>query len=59
MAEAARAIRQEAARAIEAIHDREPFTTAWTRWRPNPAWPVPELEPTWESVPPWSLDAGS
>ena len=41
-AQAARAIRREAAQAIEAIPGREPFTDTWTTWRPDPDWPVPE-----------------
>jgi hypothetical protein len=58
-AEAAREIRREAARAAETVRGREPFTDAWTRWRPDAAWPVPALKPGWESVPPAELDFDS
>jgi len=58
-AQAARAIRREATQAIEAIPRREPFTHTWTTWRPDPDWPVPQLEPTWESAPLSSLGIGS
>lgn len=57
--EAAGAIRREARRAVAAIRGREPFTEAWTRWRPDGAWSVPALKPDWESVSPSSLDFGS
>jgi uncharacterized protein len=57
-AEAARGIRREAKRAPTA-RGRLPFTDAWTRWRPDEAWPVPALKPGWESVPLAELDSDS
>lgn len=42
--------------AAAGIRGHEPFTEAWTRWRPDRAWPVPRLKPDWESVFPSSLD---
>jgi hypothetical protein len=55
--EAAYAIRQEAARAIEAISSRELFTEPWTKWRPDHDWPVPPLRPALRSTAPssWSV----
>ncbi len=36
-------IRAEGARVIAAW----PFPTGWEDWRPDPAWPLPELPPAW------------
>jgi hypothetical protein len=27
-----------------------PFPTGWEDWRPDPAWPAPELPPGWDTV---------
>jgi uncharacterized protein len=58
-AEAADTIRREATKAVAGIRGRESFIGAWTRWRPEGAWPVPALRPDWGSVLPSSLDIGS
>jgi hypothetical protein len=40
------AVREEAARVL-----REwPFPTGWEDWRPDPAWPIPQLPEGWERV---------
>jgi predicted RNA-binding protein associated with RNAse of E/G family len=46
----AEAARAEAARVIRAVEAGEPpFDGSWTRWRPDPAWPVPTLPPGWDA----------
>ena len=38
-------------RARDRILAREPpFDRDWTGWRPDPAWPIPELPPGWERI---------
>jgi Protein of unknown function (DUF402) len=50
--EEARAVREEAARLIEAIEAwRPPFSAGWETWRPDPAWTLPQLPSGWETVP--------
>jgi len=39
-------IRAEGARVVEAF----PFPTGWEDWRPDPAWPVPQLPPDWDAL---------
>jgi hypothetical protein len=44
----AHAIHDEAERAIQRLERREePFDDRWLEWRPDPAWPAPELAPGW------------
>ena len=44
-------LRAEGERAVRRILEREPpFDRDWTTWRPDPAWPVPELPSGWERV---------
>ncbi len=41
----------EGARAAERVLNRvPPFDQTWEGWRPDPAWPVPELPPGWDFV---------
>jgi hypothetical protein len=40
------AVRAEADRVLE----EWPFPTGWEDWRPDPAWPVPQLPAGWERV---------
>ena len=40
------AVRGEAERVLE----EWPFPTGWEDWRPDPAWPVPELPEGWDCV---------
>jgi len=40
------AVRAEAARVLE----EWPFPTGWEDWRPDPAWPVPQLPEGWDRV---------
>ena len=42
----AAAVRAEAERVL----DEWPFPTGWEDWRPDPAWPVPQLPHGWEEV---------
>ena len=42
-AEGESVVRQMAARA-------SPFSDGWERWRPDPAWPIPELPPGWDDI---------
>ncbi len=50
-AEAAAAVRAEAARVLGLIERWEPpFCDGWEHWRPDPAWPIPTLPPEWEIV---------
>jgi predicted RNA-binding protein associated with RNAse of E/G family len=47
----ARAIRAEGERAIERLERRAaPFSDGWERWRPDPAWPDPELPEGWDTL---------
>ncbi len=47
-AEAA-AIRAEGERVIAAVEASHwPFNAGWEHWRPDPAWPIPELPPGWD-----------
>lgn len=47
--EEAEAVRTEAARVLERIERWEPpFCDGWEDWRPDPAWPIPELPKGWE-----------
>jgi hypothetical protein len=44
------AFRREAERALRRVLDREPpFDREWADWRPDPAWPLPELPPGFEA----------
>lgn len=46
-------LRREARGVIAAIARREtPFDGSWLSWRPDPAWPIPRLDPRWSSEPP-------
>jgi uncharacterized protein len=52
------AIREAAHLATRMVVDGvPPFDEPWHRWRPDPAWPTPELPAGWEAVPlspsPW------
>ncbi len=40
------AVRAEAQRVLS----EWPFPTGWEDWRPDPAWPIPQLPPGWERV---------
>jgi hypothetical protein len=44
--EEARAIRAEGERVLE----ERPWPTGWEDWRPDPAWPLPELPDGWDVV---------
>jgi hypothetical protein len=46
-AEQAAAVRAEGKRALDA----RPWPTGWEKWRPDPAWPLPELPTDWDVVP--------
>lgn len=49
--EEARLAREEADRVLQVIPDRAGlFAADWERWRPDPAWPIPELPPDWKSA---------
>ncbi len=44
-------IDRAATRAVRAIERWEaPFCDGWEHWRPDPAWPAPELPPNWQQV---------
>jgi hypothetical protein len=46
-------MRSEAARGRDRLLGREPpFDREWLDWRPDPAWPVPQLPPGWDEPPP-------
>jgi predicted RNA-binding protein associated with RNAse of E/G family len=50
-AERASKLRAEGKAAIERLLARAaPFDRDWEKWRPDPAWPVPELAPGWDAV---------
>ena len=43
--------RAEAERGLHRLLDREPpFDRDWTTWRPDPAWPAPDLPTGWDAV---------
>ena len=42
----AAAVRAEAERVLE----EWPFPTGWEDWRPDPAWPIPQLPEGWDRV---------
>ena len=49
----AQRVRIEGERVIERAARREyPFNAEWISWRPDPAWPIPELPPDWSVVDP-------
>lgn len=49
----AEAFRREGERGMRRVLDREPpFDREWADWRPDPAWPVPELPEGWDRVDP-------
>ena len=49
--ERARELRAEGERVIEMMERRSPpFDGSWDGWRPDPAWPVPELPDGWDIV---------
>lgn len=46
------ALRREGEAVIESLkHNVPPFSEPWPSWRPDPAWPVPELPDDWATVP--------
>ncbi len=47
----ARRFREEGERALTRLLNREPpFDRDWRAWRPDPAWPLPELPPGWDVI---------
>ena len=49
--EEATEIRAEGERVIARVEGRDaPFCEPWPDWRPDPAWPLPELSPDWARV---------
>ena len=49
--EKARELRIEGERVIEQMQSgRPPFNGGWESWRPDPAWPIPELPAGWDVV---------
>jgi hypothetical protein len=51
-AQTAAAVRLDAERSIERIEQGDwPFDGSWLDWRPDPAWPLPELPEGWDEVP--------
>ena len=52
----ARLFRTAGERALQHVMDAEPpFDRDWSGWRPDPAWPLPELRPGWDARPPTDL----
>jgi hypothetical protein len=50
--ERAAELRAEGERVIRCIEAREPpFNDEWLGWRPDPAWPIPELPVDWAAIP--------
>lgn len=50
--ERAAELRAEGERVVRRIEAREaPFDDTWLSWRPDPAWPLPELPEDWARVP--------
>lgn len=46
-------VREEAAAVISRLEGNEaPFNEPWPQWRPDPAWPTPELLPGWDDPSP-------
>lgn len=44
-------IRAEGERVIDRLEARtSPFCDGWERWRPDPAWPIPELPAGWDEL---------
>lgn len=47
----AEAFRREGERGLRRVLDREPpFDREWSEWRPDPAWPIPELPEGWDRI---------
>lgn len=47
-ADQAAGVRRAGHRALAAVRAWErPFSDGWEHWRPDPAWPVPQLPPDW------------
>ncbi|MEB3964015.1 DUF402 domain-containing protein [Streptomyces kunmingensis] len=45
-------VRAAGRRAVEVIEEwGQPFSDGWEHWRPDPAWPVPELPADWDRTP--------
>jgi len=50
--QAADGIRAEGERVIARLEARNPpFCDGWERWRPDPAWPIPQLPVGWDVTP--------
>ena len=50
--EEADAIRSAGEEAVAAIEARTwPLGVGWEEWRPDPSWPIPQLDPAWEREP--------
>jgi hypothetical protein len=50
--ERAAQVRRDARHAIERIETRQPpFGEDWPNWRPDPAWPIPDMPHNWAKVP--------
>ncbi len=46
-------VREEATAVISRLEGNEaPFNEPWPQWRPDPAWPTPELRPGWDDPSP-------
>ena len=57
-AEAAARVRRDAEQAVALIEGwQPPFDSGLEEWRPDPAWPLPELPPRWDAhaseIEPW------
>ena len=57
-AQTAAQVRRDAERAVALIEGwQPPFSSGLEAWRPDPAWPLPELPPGWDAHPstiePW------
>ena len=57
-ADAAAGVRRDAEQAVALIEGWEPpFSSGLETWRPDPAWPLPELPPGWDAhasdIEPW------
>ncbi|MFI7384378.1 DUF402 domain-containing protein [Streptomyces sp. NPDC049813] len=51
-AERAAGVRAAGRRAVAVIEAwGQPFSDGWEHWRPDPAWPVPELPTDWDRTP--------
>ena len=51
-ADAERIRREGEALVTRVLERRAPFDRDWARWRPDPAWPMPELPPGWDEISP-------